>query len=406
MIALAWKNIWRQKQRTLLAVSAVALASLLTPLLFGFLSAWQNGMFEHLTARTGHLLVRRAQWQNLREFESLLMPEADVAKQITETLDTVQVATLLELHVLLAEATKFRMVPLTGLAQPPVLAEPLKQNLVAGRLSNPASLEEIVVSASLANALEVGLGDSVYAYLAPSKGVGAAAFKVVGVFRSAETSAQALAAYTSLIAAQDLAAPGEVTAFKLFVPDVTRLDSTQLAQLRQTLAEHLDAGLSVTTWQEANPDLATVLDLLEPVFLFLSLIFYGLAGLLVLNTVYLSLIERIREFGLILALGAGRAKIVRLVLTETVFVVLTGALTGGTLSLLILRRLSQGFSLPFGLAQVYAQFGLPTVLYANLSLDKILMTSALIAATALLAALWPAWFASRLEPTTAMRFAG
>ena len=406
MIALAWKNIWRQKQRTLLAVSAVALASLLTPLLFGFLSAWQNGMFEHLTTRTGHLVVRTAQWQDLRAFESLLMSEADVAKQITQTLDTVQVTTLLELHVLLAGATEFRIVQLTGLAQSPGLAEPLKQNLVAGRLSNPASLEEIALSDSLADALKVGLGDSVYAYLAPSKGVGAAAFEVVGVFRSAETSAQALEAYTSLVAAQVLAAPGDVTAFKLFVPDVTRLDSPQLAQLRQTLAKHLDARLSVATWQEANPDLATVLDLLEPVFLFLSLIFYGLAGLLVLNTIYLSLIERIREFGLILALGAGRAKIVRLVFTETVFVVLTGTLTGGTLSLLILWRLSQGFSLPFGLAQVYAQFGLPTVLYANLSFDKILMTSALIAATALLAALWPAWFASRLEPTAAMRIEG
>ncbi len=410
MIPLAWKNIWRQKRRTLFAVFAVAIASILTPLLFGFLAAWQNGMFEHLTARTGHLMVHVAHWQDMRQFEKLLIPNENVvAKRITETLNNiqnVQVATLLEIPALLAGESKFRIVQLTGLDQPIALDEPLNRRLIAGRLPNANTLEEIVLGDSLAEALEVSLGDTVYIYLAQSKGTGAAAFKVVGLLSITETSTEARSAYISLLAAQDLAAPDEATAFKLFFPDLNRMDHKQLSELQQKLDEQLASNLSVTNWQQANPDLATVLDLLEPVFLFLSIIFYGLAGLLVVNTIYLSLIERVREFGLMLALGAGRTKIIQLVFMETAFVVFIGAIIGGIICWLILFRLSQGFSLPFGLAQIYAQFGLPTVLYANLSLDKILMNLFFVVATALLAALWPAWVSGRLEPATAMRFTG
>jgi ABC-type antimicrobial peptide transport system permease subunit len=134
--------------------------------------------------------------------------------------------------------------------------------------------------------------------------------------------------------------------------------------------------------------------------------FFGMAGLLVMNTVYLSLIERIHELGIITALGASRRKIIGLVMLETSLLVVSGAALGGAAGALLVGYLHRGFSLPFNLGDVYAEFGYPQVLYAGVSPGQVALVLAFTLATALLSALWPASMAAGIEPAEAMRFVG
>lgn len=407
MLALAWRNIWRQRRRGMLTAAVVAMVMSLTLLLFGCSEAMKNGMFENLTDNTGHLVVRVAGWRKLRRFDELLIPNAgETLRRIHGASASLQVASLLEVPVLLAGEVRSRGIQLLGLDQPPALRERFESDYLSeGRLPAVGNLEEIVLGKALAQALRVGVGDAVYAYAPGTEGVGAAAYTVVGLLDLPESTFEARAAYLPLAAAQELAAPEAVTRFEIHLPDLKRLeDEGAVPALQEVLKGELGPGLSVETWRQANPDLATILDLLGPILLFYAAIFFGIAGLLVINTVYLSVVERIGEFGVIIALGANRWKIMRLVLLETLFLVLSGALIGGSLGLAAVLRMSRGFSLPLGLAKIYAEFGLPTRLYAGVSLEQILLTLLFAAATALLAALWPAWVAGRLRPVEAMRF--
>src|SRR5690606_15393041 len=129
---------------------------------------------------------------------------------------------------------------------------------------------------------------------------------------------------------------------------------------------------------------------------------FVLAGLLVVNTVYLSLAERIREFGVIIALGADRWRVMRMVISESLVLVLTGTAVGTALGLGLIARLAQGFRFPNALTYT-VEYGIPAVMYAGLTTGQLVITILFAVGTALAAALWPAWVAGRLQPVEAMR---
>ncbi len=338
MIPLAWKNIWRQKRRTLFAVFAVAIASILTPLLFGFLAAWQNGMFEHLTARTGHLMVHVEHWQDVRQFEKLLIPNENVvAKRITETLNNiknVQVATLLEVPALLAGESKFRTVQLTGLDQPSALDEPLNQRLIAGRLPNPNTLEEIVLGDSLAEALEVSLGDTVYTYLAQSIGERiildtasleqphARALRVVGLIKAGIDLVDQNAV---LIHIDDARALTEVSSATSIALMVARGSESIAAKLIAPLLPEGVAAYGV--WDIVGPiktDLIGAKLSAIPVGVLLNIF----AIITVVSTVLVSVFERKKEFAVMQALGYLPHRLANMVVLESLLATFLGWLFG------------------------------------------------------------------------------
>ena len=125
-----------------------------------------------------------------------------------------------------------------------------------------------------------------------------------------------------------------------------------------------------------------------------------------MNTIYLSLIERVREFGVIMAVGASKQKVIGMVISESLLLCFTGAAVGAAVGMSFVAAMSRGFRLPLPEAQqdLYASMGIPEVLYGSVSLEQILITVGYTLAIGLLAAILPAWTAAKLEPVEAMRF--
>jgi ABC-type lipoprotein release transport system permease subunit len=396
MFNLAWRNIWRQRGRSLVTAIVIAFVVIFTLFYFGLLEAMKNGMFQRITESSGHISVRVENWRDKREFYSLLIPDATEKQASLEDIaQGAEVKAILEVPALL----------LLGVASPASETERFTRDyLVEGRLPAPDALEEIALGQALAQALKVKLDDMTYALAPGTEGVGAMAFEVVGLLDLPEQTLEARVAYLSLPAAQALAAPGAVTQFEIYLPELRRLvDEAEGAPLKVNITEALGSGLSIENWREANPALASYINMLDPVIIIFDALFFVLAGLLVVNTIYLSVLERVREFGVIMAMGANRWQVIRMVLMESLMLVGCGSVVGFAVGLGIVGAMSRGFSLPS--AESYAEFGIPTVMYASISLEQILITFAFALGTALLAALWPAWMAGRLQPVEAMRFA-
>lgn len=408
LFSLSWRNIWRHRGRSLLSAGAVGFAVFFTLVYLSFLGSMENGMYNYITSLVGHLQVRVADYREKREFRDLLIPQAEEVKARLERAQTgAQMVVALEVPALVVGENRSRGVLLIGDERPPSLREKFaRQYLAQGQLPTPGDLEGIALGASLAQSLKVGLGDPVYVYAPGTEGRGAAAYRLVGLLKFPDSGLEARSAFTSLAAAQELAAPGSATRIELHFPFTRYSQDADLATLQPRLAAVLGQTLSLETWRQANPAIAQILQLLTPLVLIFAGIFFGLAGLLVVNTIYLSLLERTREFGVIVALGAGPAKVTRMVLLESLLLCGAGAIVGGALGLLLVASLSGGFSL----GALYDQtslsvFGLPETIYLSLRPTDVLITLAFALATGLLAAWWPARVAARLEPVEAMRFA-
>ncbi len=402
MLKLAWRNIWRKRGRSFFTAFAVALVVIFSIFYSGLVGGIRNAFFTSLVSTGGHIQINSQNYRDSRDFSDTLIRNAG---QVNESLGSVLPANTDFVEVLqtggLLEGSKGRSrgIVLIGIRQPANLRETFtKDYVVEGNLPQDDDVESIALGASLARSLKVSLGDTVYMYASGTEGYGAAAYIVVGLLETPNSQATA---YTSLLGAQELAAPDSVSRVEIHLADFKKIsDNEKLPAVKATVEGILAGEYSVETWDEVNPELKGYLDLIGPASLIFTLIFFVLAGLVVMNTVYLSIIERVREFGVMMALGLSRWKVMRMIFYESLLLCGTGAVVGAIVGGLILWRTSQqGLKLPLPEA-----LQLPEILYTTITTERILIIVLFVFITGIFAALWPARTAGRLEPVEAMRF--
>ena len=406
MIQLAWRNLWRQGRRSLISLLAVALVVLFAILLYSFGGAMTNGMYGDLTSEVGNVQIHTEGYRDARGFDDGLLENAEeVRETVNQVLpDAVPVGSL-QVPGLLAGENRSRGLAVQGQDWPEVVREDFADSLVEGNFVEGDNTTGIMLGQSLATALEVSLGDDVYVYAPGTEGYGAAAYTVEGLLDFDDPNREINAAYFSLTAAQELAAPNALSRLELHFPGVNTLEqdaqtADELAALRGALGD----GVVVEGWREIDPSLATIVQFFAPVIVVMSLIFFVLAGLLVLNTVYLSTLERIREFGVIISLGARGRRVMGMVTLESLLLCLSGAAIGLAIGLGLVALGRNGLELPGYSEEMLAEFGLPSVFYLSIEPWQVLIAVGFAIITALLAALWPARIAANTEPAEAMRY--
>jgi ABC-type lipoprotein release transport system permease subunit len=408
MLTLAWRSIWRNRSRSIGAAFAVGFTVFMGLAYFGIVNAYRDGMYVNLTDTVGHVQIHVRGYRDIRDFREAVIPDASAMRpRIERALPGTTVAAALDVPALLSGEDRARGVLLSGLAQPPALRDRFAAKYVRdGRLPSAEDLEGIAIGGALARTLKVKLGDTVYAYAPGTDGTGASAYIVVGILHFPDPAQDARGALLSLPAAQELAAPGAVSRFELHFPELRHTtDDAALFPLRIRLQDALGADVVVETWRETYPSLSNLERMMRPLVIFFIGLFFVLAGLLVVNTIYLSVIERTRELGVVVALGARRGRVMRMVLAESFLLCGTGAAVGLITGFALIWRLAQGFAYPGSWGDVTEAYGLPRVMYASVGTADIVIMIAFVIGIGMLAALWPARVAGRLAPVEAMRFA-
>ena len=407
VISLAWRNVWRHRRRSLVTGGAVGVVVFLSVVYFSFGGAAENSLYQRLTEAAGHVQVLQDGWRDAGTFEQTLITDADAVRSTAEDLAATHfeaplVVGVLEVPVLLSGIERSRGLALRGQDWPELAQQ---RSLVGGTLdgrfvSGPG---ELVLGASLARALDVGIGDDVYAYTPTGRGFGAAIFTLVGTVDLADGTTEGSTAWTLLEDRQILAAPGAVQRFDVHGTTLLHIADDEVSEDLASALGNALPNLEASTWLTLNPGTARLLETLDPLLFAVSIMFFILAGLLVLNTVYLSVMERIKEFGVIHALGAGDRRVLSMIATESVLMCTTGAVLGTVAGLAVVTIYADGLVIP-GLVEYYAAFGMNPVFYLSIEPQQLLFAVAFTFVTAVAAALWPAWIASRLEPVEAMRF--
>ena len=405
MLALAWRNLWRQRRRSLTSVGAVALVVCLSLLYYGIGGAAVNSMYRNLTQAAGQIQVHVEGYRNLRDFSAGLITDASqVEAAARSAAGSGVVVGVLDVPGLLIHGDRSRAVALSGRQWPAALeASYLRQNPLEGSFVRPGDETGIVLGRSLATALAVGIGDEIVMYAPGTEGYGAASYTVTGLVDVLDPSAAARTALVSLTAAQALAAPDALSRLEIHFTEVRRVQEDAISAETARHVRRALPDLTVETWQQLSPMLGRILDSIRPMMAVTTSIFYILAGLLVVNSIYLGMIERIREFGVLMSLGASGRRVMGLITLESVVLCSAGALLGTAVGLPLVGLMARGFTVP-GLEQYYATFGLDPVFYASIHPSEVAFAILFALGTGVLAALWPASLASRLEPVEALRF--
>jgi putative ABC transport system permease protein len=259
---------------------------------------------------------------------------------------------------------------------------------------NPA-----VIGKKLAEKLEVGLGDKIVLTAQTLSGdIAAAAFRIAGVYK---TPSSVFDAATVFVRRADmdrvLGLEGRIHEIAMLLenPDAV---SEVAARLRQRYV-----GLDVMTWGDLAPELEyTNAAMSQMLYIYMMVILLALAFGIV-NTMLMSVLERVRELGVLIAVGMNHRRIFAMVVVETVLLSICGAIGGmllGATSIAVLGRTGINLSI---VSRALASFGVSEILYPTMPFVQYPRLAALVVGVAVLSAVYPAIKAVKVDPVTAIR---
>lgn len=274
--------------------------------------------------------------------------------------------------------------------------------LIARRMAAGSYLADpgtVVMGQALAQDLGLDVGGSVRLMIQDGFGMPAVrSFRVGGLFRTGLDSFDRGHVYLSLPAAQDfLASAGAVTEIAASMPPEHA--ATAAVELRRTLSSE---SFQVRTWEEVLPDLKQLIELNDATMGLLIVIIFAIVGMGIANTMGMIVFERFREFGTLAAIGTTPGGIVGLVMLESLLLGVLATLVGsaaGAAACVYLQ--GHGIDMTHFISN-NQYFAASHVLKAELRTIDLLLAGSVTLATALLAGIYPAWRAARLEPVKAL----
>lgn len=401
---MAWRNLWRHGKRTWLTVGAMIFSNSL--LVFSI--SLQFGSYEmmidnSLQAFSGHIQLQHPAYLEQPKMRYAVNKIADRAQRLRDELKLNSISARAAGFALVSSQDRSYGLQILGVdARHEPLVSTLPGLIRHGRYLEPGASEEIVIGSVLARNLRIDIGDEL-SFLGSGfdDSFAAGVVTVVGIFESGNADLDRSVAEVNLAYFQDsFAMAGNGHSIVIRAPQIEAVDS---------LMTQLKAGLRgsekvvARDWNELQPGLRQAIraDMTSAWFMYAVLIV--LVAFSVLNTQLMSVLERTREFGTMMALGLRPARLARLIMLETGMMTGLGLVLGIGLGALITAYLSVvGFSYP-GMAEMAIKFNLPERMYPAISTLSLGLGPLIVAGGSMLAAIYPAQRLRRLLPIEAMR---
>lgn len=402
---LAARNIWRNRRRSLLTLSALVVSSSLLMLALGIFSGMLADMLASATEQYhGHLVISRQGYQSDRDMYAGFSEAPELRENLLAVPEIDEAAPRLRAFGLLSHERSTH--PAEVLGVDPARERrvtTLDDRLVAGSYLSAPAQDGIVVGRGLAERLDVDVGEElVFVTQAADGSIGNAILRVTGIFATGDAGQDNGLALVGLPwLQQTMVLPGQLHELALHIAQPTRA-AALAAELEDRV---LSAELEALAWSDLLPQMREVIASFDVSRMIIVFILYLAAGLGVLNTFFMSVLERTREFGILMAVGMKPWRVRAMVMLET--------LTLGVLALLI--GVAAGLGLTFYMQRVgvdlsgyltpitYAGGTILPRLRATLEPANILIPALCLLVVCLLAGYLPARRAARLRPVDAIR---
>jgi len=270
---------------------------------------------------------------------------------------------------------------------------------VAGGEWLGATPSRLVLGEGLARRLGVGLGGKVVLSVQDARGdLTGEAFRVGGLLRPPSRALDESVVVVRIDEAQRLfGVPGEISEVALAARDPQRLEAA-----KREAAAIIGAAARVETWRELQPLLVAMIDVFDQMgWVVYAAIFVAMAfG--IANVLLMSVFERTREIGVLLAIGMPPARMVAIVAAESLVLVAVGVALGFGVGFLSIWAMRDGIDLSVWSVGLRA-YGVPTLIVPVARSGDVWSPLWVATATALLASLWPALRAVRTRPAAALR---
>ncbi len=401
-ITLAWRNLWRNKRRTIIASASVFFALFLALIT----RSLQYGTYYHMIDSsvrmyTGYIQIHAEGYWEERGLERFIEIDDSLLKKIENIKDVTFVVPRIENYMLVSskEITKVASIFCISPGIEDSMTR-LKKKLIAGDYLNDED-KGVLIAEGLANMLGVNVGDSVILYGQGLYGITVAVnVPVIGIVKFALPDLNNSVVYMPLNSGQSLfEMQGKLTSISILISNPDKLEKVQ-TEIRKSLLDRYE----VMNWQEMMPELVQGIQLDSVFGLVMLLILYMIVAFGILGTIMMMTAERTKEFGILISIGMKKKWLMLITLFESIFISLVGAILGLVVAIPIIAYLKNHPLVYTGeLAEISLKFGVEPIIPFSANPGIFLAHTFIVLLIAILCALYPISYIRRLEPIKAMR---
>lgn len=395
---IAWRNIWRNRGRSLVVIIAMILGICATVFITGF--SW--GMYEFrieevIQKEVSHLQVHHKEFLENYETKYLIKdPEKIIEKIKSDDRVKAYAPRVLGMSMLMSSRGQAgAMVQGIDTTLEDQTTQ-LKSKLVEGTYFTGTRAKPIIVSKRMLEDLKLELGQRLTLKVDNHPGV---RYKIVGVFHTTnsmydESNVFVLQEHLR----QQLNIPEGYHEIAVLLKDEDNIDP--VVEELSAIAPKIN---KVQSWKELVPEVAVGIDSFnKSIGIIVIIIFLGVAfG--IINTMLMAVLERVREIGMLLSIGMTRRRVFAMIMTETLFLSLVGAPIGLFLGYLLITFTGKvGIDLS-SFSEGFSEMGYSSIVYPALTFDYYVQITWQIIVIVFIASLFPAFRARKLKPAEAIR---
>jgi putative ABC transport system permease protein len=400
ILKIAWKNVWRSKGRSMVVMGSIVVG--IWALIFG--TGFMNGFMESYMADVINHDVSNVQVHHpefKRDFDiKMYIPNGDEkAAEVLKWQEVKSTTTRVIVNGMIASSRKGSGVQIRGIDVEKEASVTRLDSLVKeGAYFEGIKRNPIVIGEKLASELKVKLRSKVVLTFNDAEGeLTAVAFRVAGIVKSSSVKINELYVFVRKEdLSRNLAIGSNIHEIAIVSED--RADDEALAAKYNALF----AEDKAESWREIAPELALMQEMYSK-SLYILLIIIMLALVFgIVNTMLMAVLERMRELGMLMAIGMNKVRVFLMVVIETIYLSTVGAPIGLLLGWLTIRYFRDvGVDLS-SYSEGLESFGYSSVLYPYVESNSYFIVTVGVIITAIIGALYPAWKAVKLNPVEAL----
>ena len=405
LATLAWRNLWRNRRRTLITVLAVIFATLLSIAMRGLqLGTYDQNISWALNLFSGYIQLQYPGFQENPSLHKSFRFTDEMRAQLEEDARVRGYAPRIYADGLISHHDNSLGTAVFGM-DPAVEADVtrFRTKIDTGRMIRARARDGIVVGRTLLKNLRALVGDTVVILAQGYDGaMGNMKYRITGAVKTGMAEFDRAAVFMGIDDLSELVSmPGKISVVAVSLHDLHEVEA---------VAAELNAAVDTSqvralTWEEVMPEMKQSIQLDNYSGMLMLAILIVVVAFGILNTVLMSVTERFREFGILLSIGMPQKQLVTLVFIETMYIALVGIIIGNLLALGVNWYFS-AYPITFGgeYAAMMEEYGWLPQMHSVVRLSSFFNTSLAVIVLSLLAAFYPLYRVYKLEPLKGIRY--
>ncbi|MEO9964247.1 MAG: FtsX-like permease family protein [Reichenbachiella sp.] len=402
LLVIAWKNIWRNKVRSLIVMVSVMMGLWAGAFILAYVFGMINQRLEDaIGSEISHLQLHHPEFDIDYDPQFYLDDSYSLIEEIGANPMVEAVSGRVLVYGMVASASSSTGGKLIGVnPDKENHVTQLGSNVVEGEYLLPTDKNKIIVGKKLADKLKLKIRSKIVLTFQDVNGdIVAGAFRVKGIFRSYNSTIEEGNLYVNHADLSTLLKTnGQVHEIAVLM-----YNGEMVKEYVSSLTQQYPGAL-VESWKELSPELGLMIDSLDQYMVIFFVIILLALSFGIVNTMLMTVLERVKEIGMLMAIGMNKIRLFGMIFWETIFMVLIAAPLGLLLAYVTIYWLSiYGLDLSAIYQEGYAAYGFKPIIYPKLEAIYYYRIMTLVIITAIMASIYPAITALRLDPVKAIR---